>query len=419
MEMEGPQTYKFVLSGPDMETQTISADVVFTYDNAELIASGTPDDITFAYAMDGFAFAVQNLNLSAVEANDSVEFTLTGTGSALKGTSHLSQGDLITLAGESNFSGFGYSFQGRDVNGAVSSTNATYGEMVTKSAITLPTGGMSTMNLAAALHDGLSIEATGSYGSSETRTTVLVDGEQVSSQAMTAGSSTSDLSANADAIKLTANGSEIGMDAIINVGMPLSLHLDVDQMAMDFGMPVSASDEPQDFTMALGFNGLELGNDIWAMFDPTETLPRDPAALSVDLTGQATLLQDLMNFAEMSELAEGNLPIELNTLTIKNFLISAVGASLSGTGDFAFNNNDLVSFDGMPAPSGTADLKITGANGLIDKLIEMGFVQESDAMGARMMMGMFAVPGEGEDSIKSNLEITKDGKILANGQRIK
>jgi len=155
------------------------------------------------------------------------------------------------------------------------------------------------------------------------------------------------------------------------------------------------------------------------LFDPAAVLPRDPATIDVNLTGQTTVFQDFMNFAKMMELSNDDVPLELNALTVKNFLISAAGASLSGTGDFAFNNDDLTSFDGMPAPSGSAELQIAGANGLIDKLIQMGLIAESDAMGARMMMGMLAVPGDGDDTLKSKLEITEDGQILANGQRIK
>jgi hypothetical protein len=62
---------------------------------------------------------------------------------------------------------------------------------------------------------------------------------------------------------------------------------------------------------------------------------------------------------------------------------------------------------------------LEGANGLIDNLIKMGLVSDSDAMGARMMMGMFGVPGEGEDTLTSEIKVSEDGQILANGQRIK
>lgn len=40
-------------------------------------------------------------------------------------------------------------------------------------------------------------------------------------------------------------------------------------------------------------------------------------------------------------------------------------------------------------------------------------------MGARMMMGMFGTPGEGEDVITSTIEVTEDGQVLANGQRLR
>ena len=44
---------------------------------------------------------------------------------------------------------------------------------------------------------------------------------------------------------------------------------------------------------------------------------------------------------------------------------------------------------------------------------------EEQAAGARMMMGLFAVPGDGEDTLTSTIEVKGDGQILANGQRIK
>ena len=86
---------------------------------------------------------------------------------------------------------------------------------------------------------------------------------------------------------------------------------------------------------------------------------------------------------------------------------------------FTFDNTDLTTFDGMPAPTGEVNLSLVGGNGLLDKLIAMGLVPEEEAMGMRMMMGMFAVPGDGEDTLNSKIEVKGDGQILANGQRIK
>ena len=73
----------------------------------------------------------------------------------------------------------------------------------------------------------------------------------------------------------------------------------------------------------------------------------------------------------------------------------------------------------MPKPVGAVDLSLSGGNGLLDKLIAMGLFPQEQAMGVRMMMGLFAVPGDAPDTLNSKIEFTQDGQILANGQRIK
>ncbi|OIQ64787.1 hypothetical protein GALL_536590 [mine drainage metagenome] len=93
--------------------------------------------------------------------------------------------------------------------------------------------------------------------------------------------------------------------------------------------------------------------------------------------------------------------------------VAAVGADLSGTGAVTFDNTSAV-----PVPSGSVDLKLVGGNGLIDKFIAMGLLPKDQAMGFRMMLAMFAKPGEGTDTLTSKIEFNKDGSILANGQRI-
>ena len=49
----------------------------------------------------------------------------------------------------------------------------------------------------------------------------------------------------------------------------------------------------------------------------------------------------------------------------------------------------------------------------------MGMASEEDVMGARMMMGMFTVPGEGDDSLQSTIEVNAEGHVMANGMRLK
>ena len=54
----------------------------------------------------------------------------------------------------------------------------------------------------------------------------------------------------------------------------------------------------------------------------------------------------------------------------------------------------------------------------MDKLVAMGLLPQDQAMGARMMLGLFARPGEGEDTLVSKIEVSGDGAISANGQRL-
>ncbi|MFM7446009.1 MAG: DUF2125 domain-containing protein, partial [Tabrizicola sp.] len=69
-------------------------------------------------------------------------------------------------------------------------------------------------------------------------------------------------------------------------------------------------------------------------------------------------------------------------------------------------------------PLGEANVSITGATALIDGLIATGLISEDDAMGARMMMGMFMAPGAEPDSLTSKIEAKEGFAIFVNGQQI-
>jgi hypothetical protein len=202
--------------------------------------------------------------------------------------------------------------------------------------------------------------------------------------------------------------------------IPFPLALSMAETGFKLMVPVTKSDEEQDFGLAVFLRDFDVPEVLWGMVDPTGALPHDPATIAIDLAGKAKLAFDMFDPASMEAIDKGELaPGELNALSVNALEVSVAGAELTGTGDFTFNNDDLETYDGMPAPSGEANLKLVGANTLLDTLISMGLVSDSDAMGARMMMGLLAVPGDGEDTLTSKIELTEDGQIKANGQRIK
>ena len=58
---------------------------------------------------------------------------------------------------------------------------------------------------------------------------------------------------------------------------------------------------------------------------------------------------------------------------------------------------------------------LTGANSLLDKLVQMGLVDAEQAMMARMMSGMLLQPGDGPDTLVSEIAVSPSGQITANG----
>ncbi|CAM5313442.1 hypothetical protein FALB51S_00852 [Frigidibacter albus] len=127
----------------------------------------------------------------------------------------------------------------------------------------------------------------------------------------------------------------------------------------------------------------------------------------------------LIDLLDPEQAATAEAPGELHALDLNELQLTFGGAELTGDGSFTFDNSDMVTFDGMPKPLGSVSLKLLGGNGLLDNLIAMGLVPEDQAMGVRMMAGLFANTGPGPDELNSTIEVREDGGLYANGQRLK
>ena len=187
------------------------------------------------------------------------------------------------------------------------------------------------------------------------------------------------------------------------------------EAAFDLQLPVVKKDTPQDFVLLSKLVDFTISDEIWAMFDPTGQLPRDPATIVIDTKGTATVTADIMDPAAMETMQTP--PGEINSFDVTELRAKVAGAELTGAGAFTFDNTDLVTFGGVPAPTGKLELKLTGGNALLDKLVAMGMFAEDEAMGFRMMLGMFANTAPDKDEMTSTLEF-KDKGFYANGQRL-
>ncbi|MEM6637023.1 MAG: DUF2125 domain-containing protein [Pseudomonadota bacterium] len=196
------------------------------------------------------------------------------------------------------------------------------------------------------------------------------------------------------------------------------LALSIAGAATRFAMPLSPSDEAGDLVIGLDLNAIEIPDGLWGMFDAEGLLPRDPADIALALSGKGRWLIDIMD-PNLQPESLTTPPGELEELTLDSLRIAAAGAEITGNGAFTIDNSGVGAFGPAPQPVGQVDFTITGVNGLMQNLTAIGLLPEEQAMMGQMMLGMFATPGSGPDTMMSKIEIDADGAIFANGQRIR
>lgn len=179
-------------------------------------------------------------------------------------------------------------------------------------------------------------------------------------------------------------------------------------------VPLAVTEEKSDYSMRFGLVDLSMDETLWALFDPMAKLPRDPATLAFQQSGKMRFMTDIFDTKAMNALGHDEYPLEIYTSNIDTLSLKLLGAELDGKGAFTLENT-AKSPDGMPRPSGEVNLKLDGANALIDTLIDVGLMPEDAILGVRMGLAMLARPGEGEDQLLSDIVIQPDGDVLING----
>ena len=416
VSIDFPESFPMTVSGK-AEDETFSVDILYAQTGLKMLVSGSPDDMTYDYSASKLGLTLDNITVDGEPMPDDA----------------LALGlEMINLAGASSMK-IG---EGRTVDQSFTATNMTYdlkfdepdtGEKARingnldqldfQGKNVIPEG-FSLANVQDAYAAGFSFEGTFTYGSGQTNIEGTSEGEAFS---MASSSEGGRFGASIDAKRLAYDVEQTNAKLeVTTADLPFPIEIAMAKAGLKLEAPIQASEEVKPFGFAMNLTDFTMSDILWSMFDPAGTLPRDPATIALDTTGTAKVLLNVLDPA-VAEALDGSdtVPAELHSLKINELLVSLVGAQLTGTGDFTFDNSNTDEFGGVPAPAGTANLQLAGANALIDKLIGMGLMSENDAMGARMMMGMMAVPGDQPDTLNSTIEFKENGQILANGQRIK
>lgn len=389
----------------------------YASDGLELVVSGTPGNMTYSYSANQLAVTLAELIVNGSPVGRDAarfEFVLddvTGT------TTTTAAGDdtQITQNAQAGAASYDVAFNDPESDD-VALISGSIEALTVSSATNLPDG--FDPNDPASLASG-AFSASGALG--------YENGSMQFSAVDDAGTTTGNTKTGSVAVQFAMDGSALRYDveatdqsfALSGPELPIPVNVSMAGSAFNVTAPIAKAEEPQDIALGLSLDRFEMSELLWNMLDPGAALPRDPATILLDVTGQVTPFVNLFDPTDMARIDDtGQKAGEINALTLNALTVEVAGAKLGGTGAFTFDNTDLQTFGGLPRPMGGVNLTLEGANALIDKLIAMGLITSEDAMGARMMMSMFSVPGDAPDSLKSSLTINEQGHILANGMRI-
>ncbi|MBL3570140.1 hypothetical protein BV509_00555 [Rhodovulum sulfidophilum] len=410
VEIRMPETHPLTVETRNADGHVTALDFTLRQPGFEMVASGTPE----ALKQDVTAPEV-TLTLDRVSGGKPVDVQARMTVFGMTGHYAQSQGGMRTFESGFEADRVQIDFAATDpADGTQVTLVGSVHDIDSSSDSRMPVGGDPTQ-LGQMLRAGFTSQGALTHGAMGYTLDVTEKGDPTHVEvSANSGRIGFDLGGTGMAYDVTGKDTRVALSTP-QLPMP-QVELQMAETGLHFEMPLMETETPADFGLGLRLAGVTVSKEVWALFDPTGQLPRDPATLIVDLAGKARWLADLTDPAIASS---DDVPAELHALNVKDLRLQVAGADLTGSGDFTFDNADKVTFSGIARPEGTLSLRLAGGNGLMDKLVAMGLIPQDQAMGLRMMMGMFARPGDGPDTMVSEITVNGQGQVLANGQRLR
>lgn len=386
-------------------------EVQVSQEGLKTIVSGAPGDMTLNYTADTLSYLLKGISGD----NDGEKIDITVNVTDMVGSAKITEDGLKTYLADLLAKSADLKMAVREGEKQVFNMDVRYNDLAMLNAIDLARDIVDPEDLIAMMQSGFAINDI-TFSHKGLAYTYMVDDAFPITGDATSEEGTFGFAFTQDGVAITQTSQAASTNFSGVPGMMPPMAAEVAGFDMELLMPLVKSETPKDYTVEMNLRDLTLGEDAWAMFDPTQELPREPINIGLTATGQANVLVDIF---QDEEPAPGEPEGEFHSLSLSNLLVQFAGAELTGQGDFTFDNSDLTSFDGMPRPEGQLDVKLTGGNTLIDKLVTIGLIQEEQVMGARMMMAIFTNQVEGEDTMTSKLVVDEAGGVFANGQQIK
>jgi hypothetical protein len=407
----------------DGERGTATVEIGVRLEDQSLTASGTPAAVAYA-SRTGLMDVVLDRLLLVENGTETIEpppfNVIFNIRDLVTDTTIESDGQqyVITTDNTTGASIFEISFD--DGWGAISTTVGSVDSSISSSQMIVPVAPVDWLNLSSALRNGLSVGATTEATGSRQQTVTQIDGEVYSDQTQSVASSLQTLVINGEGFAVVGSADNVVFGMMDQFMMPFPIEITMETAYGGFGFPLLASADPQAVFFDMALINLTVPDALWSMADPGNVLPRDPASFDLGLDATVINRVDVLDIMAwegvVNQIDQGDIPVDLVSLTIEYLSASAIGAMLTGEGAFTFDNSDRTTFPGFPRPDGQASAQMTGLYGVLDKLSQIGILPMEVGMGARAAIGMFA-QATGEDQLSTTLSIS-NGTLTVNGMPI-
>lgn len=390
-------------------TEAADVSYLFTQSGMQIEASGAPGDIVHNFTAPRMAYSLGDFTASGDGLEGDIDVTMTNAAGNWRSV----EGDLRELIADYTVGALTVTgaFDDKTEGGRVQ-LDAELSDLEVDTTYTVPEA-VASLSPQQIFSAGLSGSSVLAYGSGQFTVAVTANGSTTNIEG-TLGSGALDAAIDGAEVTYRTEANDFAAaGSLSNLPFP-PIEVSYDRSSFDLSMPLAQTDGPRDFGLGVSLQGLKVSDFLWGMIDPQGQLPRDAADVVLDIDGKGNWLVDILDPAA-AETLKGKALGALESVTLQDLQVKIAGAELTGKGDFTFDNSDTSYFSGMPRPIGAIDLALSGGITLLDKLTALGLVQQQQAVGIKMMSGLFAQPGDGPDTLKSTIAIDPSGKILANG----
>jgi hypothetical protein len=409
----------FAVTPQNAGAERVNMMLTLNQSNHEMTVSGTPANMTSAFSADTVGLELGQLTVGD-DTLDADTLQLTMAMQDVNSRTDSTLGAMRDYAQTATVGSVTYDLKFKNPDEpATAMAQGASADVTLKTNGVLPLALAQVSDMAGLLRAGMDVVGTITAGNSTT--TLNITDPNSGDMAVAAAAENGTLTFETSAQGISYAGTREGMTVSVqSTEFPFPLSFAMENAAFNLSAPVMKSETPQQFALGLNLTDFTMSDMVWGILNPQGTLPRDPASVALDLTGTATMLADYLDMQNAGQLAGTmEMPAQPESVKLNSLIIDALGARLTGFGAATFENAGPTAQDSTLKPSGAVDFKLVGGNTLLNTLVESGLLPAQTAMGARMVMAMFAVPGDGDDTLETKIEFTRSGAILANGQRIK